>query len=185
VSVSDKTRVAPATRDELGPVNALLVRIAQRATRTKNPPNLFATLGRNGGLFRRWLLFAGALMPRGKLPRVDTELVILRVSHLCDCPYEADYHRPMGRKAGLNDAQLEAVDRDDIDGGDWSPRQAAILRAVDELHRDKRIADDTFAALRGELSDRDLVELCMLTGHYEMVAGTINSLGIERDEHKG
>lgn len=177
------TRVAPATRSELGPLNALIVRIVQAGAGTRNRPNLFATLARHRGLFRRWLLFAAALMPGGKLPRADTELVILRVSHLCECPYEADYHRRMGLKAGLTPVQIDAVAGDDLDPDDWSPRQAAILRAVDDLHRDRRIEDATFASLRPELSDRDLVELCMLTGHYEMVAGTINSLGIERDEH--
>jgi AhpD family alkylhydroperoxidase len=187
MAVTDKAagpRVGPATRAELGPVNALLMRVIQAGARTKNPPNLFTTLGRHRGLFRRWLLFAGALMPRGKLPRVDTELVILRVSHLSDCAYEADYHRPMGRKAGLTPEQIEAVASDELDPGGWSPRQLAILRAVDELHRDRRIADATFESLRGELSDRDLVELCLVAGHYEMLAGTINSLGIERDEHR-
>ena len=178
-------RVRPAPRSELGPVNALLLRVIHLGARTRNPPNLFATLGRHRGLFRRWLLFASALMPGGKLPRADTELVILRVSHLSGCAYEADYHRPMGRKAGLTQAQIEAVAADEIDATDWSDRQAAILRAVDELHRDRRIGDRTFASLRTELSDRDLVELCMLAGHYEMLAGTINSLGIQRDEHKG
>ena len=33
------------------------------------PPNVFTTLARNRGLFRRWLWFAGGLMPGGKLPR--------------------------------------------------------------------------------------------------------------------
>jgi AhpD family alkylhydroperoxidase len=168
----------------MGPLNVLLVRVAQVVARTKNPPNLFATLARHRGLYRRWLLFAGALMPRGRLPRVDTELVILRVAHLSDCEYEADYHRPIGRKAGLTSAQLEAVARDDLDPADWSARESAILSAVDELHGDRRIGDDAFASLRAHLSDRDLVELCMLAGHYEMLAGTINSLGIERDVHK-
>jgi alkylhydroperoxidase family enzyme len=92
----------------------------------------------------------------------------------------------MGRKAGLSAAQIDAVATDSIEPSDWTPRQAAILRAVDDLHRDRRIGDEAFAALRsGELSERDLVELCMLAGHYEMLAGTINSLGIERDQHKG
>ena len=180
---STSARVAPATRSEMGAVNALLVRVAQAATRTKNPPNLFATLARHRGLYRRWLLFAGALMPRGKLPRRDTELVILRVAHLSDCEYEADHHRRIGRRAGLTTAQLDAVARDDLDPADWSAREIAILRAVDELHGDRRIGDETFASLRGHLGDRDLVELCMLAGHYEMLAGTINSLGVELDRH--
>jgi alkylhydroperoxidase family enzyme len=179
-----KPRVPPAKRAELGPVNAVLMRVIQLGARTQNPPNLFTTLGRHRGLFRRWLLFAGSLMPGGKLPRVDTELVILRVSHLCDAPYEADYHRPMGRKAGLSQAQIDAVATAEPDPSAFSPRQRALIAAVDELHRDKLIGDDTFAALRGELSDRDLVELCMLAGHYEMLAGTINSLGIQRDARK-
>jgi AhpD family alkylhydroperoxidase len=177
-------RVPPATRSELGPVNALIVRAIHRGARTVNPPNLFTTLGRHRGLFRRWLFFAAALMPRGKLPRADTELVILRVSHLTGAEYEADYHRPMGRKAGLTPEQIEAVDRDNVDADKFSPRQRALIAAVDELHADSRISDDTFASLRPELSDTDLVELCMLAGHYEMIAGTINSLGIQRDQHK-
>jgi AhpD family alkylhydroperoxidase len=121
-------------------------------------------------------------MPGGRLPRADTELVILRVSHLCSCPYEADHHGPMALRAGLTAEQIEATTRDDLAAEHWSARQLAILRAVDELHHDRRIGDATFAALRPLLSDRDLVELCLLAGHYEMLAGTINSLGIERDE---
>ena len=74
----DAPRIGPASREELGPVNALLVRIAGRVAKTTAPPNLFTTMGRNRRMFRLWLLFAGTLMPRGGLPRRDTELVILR-----------------------------------------------------------------------------------------------------------
>ncbi len=181
---STAPRVRPAGPRELGRINRLLAALAGRVAGTSGPPNLFTTLGRNRGLFRRWLLFAGGLMPGGRLPRIDTELVILRVSHRCDCPYEADHHRRMGREAGLSDAQIGAVARDELDAAAWSPRQLAILRATDELHDERRIGDETFAALRPELSDRDLIELCLLAGHYEMLAGTINSLGIERDAHR-
>jgi uncharacterized peroxidase-related enzyme len=183
--MSPATRVPPADRSEAGPLNALLLRVIKLGARTQNTPNLFATLARHRGLFRRWLLFAGALMPGGKLPRADTELVILRVSHLSDCAYEADYHRPMGRKAGLTHHQIDAVAADELDPSDWSARQLAILRATDDLHRDRRIGNTVFGELRDAgLSDRDLVELCMLAGHYEMLAGTMNSLGVQRDTHR-
>ena len=56
------------------------------------PPNIFTTLARHHGLFRRWLWFAGALMPGGKLPRIETELVILRVAHNTGCDYEWGHH---------------------------------------------------------------------------------------------
>jgi AhpD family alkylhydroperoxidase len=140
-------------------------------------------MGRNRGLFRRWLLFAGGLMPGGGLPRRDTELVILRVSHLTGAEYEAVHHRRMGLAAGLTAEQVEAVETDAATGP-FSVRQRLLLAAVDELHADDEIGAETFAALRRELSDRDLVELCMLAGHYRMLAGLINSLGIEPDVHR-
>lgn len=179
-----RPRVAPAGRAELGAVNALLVRIAGRIAGTTRPPNLFTTVGRNRGLFRRWLLFAGALMPGGGLPRRDTELVILRVAHLTGAEYEAVHHRRMGIAAGLTAEQVGAAASDDAADGPFSSRQALLLAAVDELHAGDAIGPETFAGLRRELSDRDLVELCMLAGHYRMVAGLINSLGIESDVHR-
>lgn len=45
---------------------------------------------------------------RGKLPTIDTELVILRVGHLRACEYELQHHRRMARKAGL-DADAQAA----------------------------------------------------------------------------
>jgi len=181
---SGRPRVGPASRPQVGALNAALLRISGRVAKTAGPPKLFATMARNRGLFRRWLFFAGALMPGGKLPRIDTELVILRVSHLTGCPYEAGHHRPMALRAGLTQEQIDALERGVADFA-WTPRQAAILTAVDELHASRRIGDQTFDALRdAELSDRDLVELCMLAGHYQMLAGLINSLGIETDTHR-
>jgi AhpD family alkylhydroperoxidase len=177
-------RVPPATRAELGPVNALLARLSGRIAGTTRPLNLFTTMGRNRGLFRRWLLFAGSLMPRGGLPRRDTELVILRVSHLTGAEYEAVHHRRMGLAAGLTVEQIEAAATDAAAAGPFSARQRLLLAAVDELHADDAIGAETFAGLRPELSDRDLVELCMLAGHYRMLAGLINSLGIEPDVHR-
>jgi len=177
-------RVQPSTRGELGLLNSALMRIAQRVAGTTAPPNLFTTMGRNRRLFRHWLRFAGDLMPRGGLPRTDTELVILRVSHLTGAEYEAVHHRPMGRRAGLSEEEVAAVAVDDLDSGPWSPRQRLLLDAVDELHHDDRIGEETFRGLRPMLSDSDLVELCMLAGHYALLAGLINSLGIESDVHR-
>jgi AhpD family alkylhydroperoxidase len=181
---ADAPRIGPASREELGFLNTLLVRIAGRVAKTTAPPNLFTTMARNRRMFRLWLLFAGTLMPRGGLPRRDTELVILRVSHRTGAEYEAVHHRPMGRAAGLTAEQIEAIAGDDVFGGPFSPRQALLIRAVDELHDEDAISEETFAALRGDLSDRDIVEFCMLAGHYSMLAGLINSLRIASDVHR-
>ena len=62
------------------------------------------------------------------------------------------------------------------------PARGALLRAADALHADRTIGDDLWAALRAGCSDVELIELCLLVGHYEMLAMTINSLGIQPDE---
>jgi len=175
-------RLAPARRAELGFVNSILAGISARAAGTTRPLNLFTTVGRHRSLFRRWLVFAGALMPSGRLPRADTELVILRVAHRTGAAYEAAHHRRIGRRVGLSETEIEAVAIDDLGAGPWTPRRRLLLTAVDELHDECAISDATFAGLRGELSDNDLIELCMLAGHYSMVAGLINSLQIAPDE---
>jgi AhpD family alkylhydroperoxidase len=144
------------------------------------PPNVFTTLARHRRLFRRWLRFAGALMPGGRLPRADTELLILRVAHNTDCDYEWGHHERLARQAGRTAADIERV-REGPAAAGWSSRRAALLTAADELHADRRVGDGTWAALRPLLDDEQLIELCMLVGHYEMLAGTLNSLGVEPD----
>jgi AhpD family alkylhydroperoxidase len=170
-------RIPPGDRRDIGLVASVISKIAGRVTRT-GPPNIFTTLSRHRRLFLPWLLFAGRLMPRGKLPRVDTELVILRVAHRCGCEYEWSHHERIGRQVGLSAEDIARV-RDGAEG--FSERHALVLRAVDELHDTRDISDETWVGLRSHLSDVELIELCMLAGHYEMLAGTLNALRVEVD----
>jgi alkylhydroperoxidase family enzyme len=170
-------RIAPGTRSEIGPVNALIAGVIGRATGT-GPPNVFTTLARNRRIFRAWLRFAGRLMPRGKLPRRDTELVILRVSVACGNDYEWGHHVRLGKRAGLTEAEIARVGEGPEAAG-WSSRDQTILRAVDELVDDRVVSDATWAQLRTMYSERDLIELCLLAGHYVMLAGALNSLGVQ------
>lgn len=172
-------RVAPGGLQDVGVLPWVVARVSGRVTGT-TPPNVFLVLGRNRRLFRGWLHFAGKLMPGGKLPRQDGELVILRVAHLADCPYELEQHRRLGRRAGLSAAEVDrAADGPDAPG--WSPRQQVLLRAVDELHHARDLTDATWAAVREHLSERDAIELVLLAGHYEMLATAITTLRVPPD----
>jgi alkylhydroperoxidase family enzyme len=123
-------------------------------------------------LFRPWLRFASRLMPGGKLPRADAELVILRVAVLAPSEYEWGHHERIARRVGLDRAAIERV-RDGADAAGWSPRQVAILRAVDELHAMRTLSDQAWDALTAAgLTETELIELPMLVGHYEMLAMT-------------
>lgn len=177
--MSAAPRIAPGTRAEVGVVSWTIAQVAGRVTGGR-PPNLFLTLGRHPALFRGWLRFAGRLMPRGKLPRRETELVILRVAHVRDCRYEHEHHVKLGRRAGLSDAEIARV-ADGPAAEGWAPREHAALQATDELLANGDLADGTWSSLSGLLDTRELIELVLLVGHYEMLAKTINTLRIQPD----
>ena len=172
-------RIEPGGAAEIGRVNHAIARFAGAATGGA-PPRIFTTLARHRRLFRRWLPFAGALMPGGLLPRADSELLILRVAHNARSDYERAHHERLARAAGLSQNEIERV-RQGADAEGWSERQALLLRAADELHADRAISAEVWAGLRPLLSDQEMIELCMLVGHYEMLAMTLNSLAVEPD----
>ena len=139
--------------------------------------NIFSTLVRHPGLFRRWLPFGGKLLGGGKLPPRDRELLILRTGWLCRAEYEWAQHREISRSIGITDEEIARVRQGAVASG-WDPFEATLMRAADELHSDAVIFDATWAALAERYDDKQLIEVLMLVGHYHMIAFTLNSLGV-------
>ena len=146
-------RIAPGGVKELGPVIWAFSRIAGRTTKT-DPPAIFTTLGRGRGLFWGWLHFAGKLMPGGKLPRRETEMVILRVASLRACDYEFTHHVRLGRRVGVT---------------------------AEELLGSKDLSDASWSALRAVYDERTAIEILLLIGHYDMLATTLMTLRLSPD----
>ena len=172
--VQPSVRIPPAVRPPLATLVAL---VAGRVTHTE-PHRIFTTLARHRRLFRRWLPLGGALLLRGDLPRRDAELIILRTASNCGCWYEWVQHATLATSNGLTGEMVDAIPHwPESDA--YSQRQHHLLAATDELHCGRVITDETWAALAAELRDTELIELCFLVGHYEMLAMTLNSLGVE------
>jgi 4-carboxymuconolactone decarboxylase len=142
--------------------------------------NIFATLVRHPGLFRRWLPFGGKLLS-GKLPARDRELLILRTAVLCDAEYEWGQHRLIGLSAGISETEIDRV-REGAGADGWEAFDAALLRAAEELHSDARISDATWETLASRYDERQLIEVPMVVGHYHLVAFTLNSLGVQLED---
>ena len=140
--------------------------------------HIFATLVRHPGLFRRWIAFAGRLLQGSKLPERDRELVILRVAWLCKARYEWSHHVAIAQGCGLTPDEIRRVVGGPAAEG-WSAEDEVLLRAVDELHEDHCIADGTWLALQERFEERQLIEIPMLAGHYTLLAGALNSMGVQ------
>jgi len=154
--------------------------LASATDSTGGAMNIFATMANHPGLLRRYLPFGGKLLNGGVIdPRVR-ELLILRTGWNCRCEYEWGQHARIGRQSGLTEAEITQVTvGPDADG--WSPDDALVLTACDELCATHSISDATWARLADRLDARHLVELTLLVGHYVMIAGMLNALGVQRE----
>jgi alkylhydroperoxidase family enzyme len=171
-----EVRIPPRRRRWLDPAD-LVAYVAGRAT-GGDPPRVFTTVARHPGLFWRWLPFASSFMFGTALRRRDAEMVILRTAWNCDNRYEWAQHVALAARAGLDHATIDRIP-DGPEAPGWSARDAVLLRAVDELHERRVVTDDTWAELAIEFRERQLIELCFLVGHYEMLAMALNTLGVQ------
>jgi AhpD family alkylhydroperoxidase len=172
-------RITPGRTRDTGLLVQGFARLAGRVTGTE-PPAVFLTLGRHRRLFWGWLLFAGALMPGGKLTRRETELVILRVATLSGSDYELEQHRRLGRRAGLSAAEIDRVGVGPVDDS-WSAGERLLLEVTDELHATADLSEATWARLRAAYDERRCIELVMLVGHYQMLATALTTLRVSPD----
>jgi len=143
-------------------------------------PLLFSVLLRHRRLFWPWMRFASRLMPGSSLDRREAELVILRVAWNCRCRYEWGQHVAIGLFAGLDDRDIARVAQGPEAAG-WTPRQAALLQATDEFCHDGVISGRGWHRLAQQHGNEQLIEIGFLIGHYQMLAGVINSLALPLD----
>jgi 4-carboxymuconolactone decarboxylase len=170
-------RIAPLPPDERDDQAREL--LASAGTADGPTHNIFTTLVRHPGLFRRWLPFGGKLLA-GKLPVRDRELLILRTGWRCQAEYEWGHHVLIGRAAGITDEEVRRI-QVGADAPGWSALDATLLRAADELHDDSCISDTTWTELADHYDEAQLIEIPMLVGQYHLVSFSLNSLGVQRE----
>ncbi len=173
-------RIPPGRFRELGPINWVIAKLGARTVRAPEM-HLFTTLGQRRLLFWAFSLY-GARLLRGRLPQVDTELVILRVAHLRDSEYELQHHRWMGRRRGLDDpTQALIFAWPDATADGLTDRQQTLLRATDEFILKRAISPEVWQQLSQHLDKRQIIEFCMLAGQYDCLAATMSALQIPLD----
>jgi alkylhydroperoxidase family enzyme len=143
--------------------------------------NIFATLAHHPALMKRWLVFASHVMAKNTLTPRDRELLILRVGVRCRAPYEFGQHHVIAQRCDITVDEIEHV-KAGPSHPSWSPFDAALLRAADELHDDSMISDDTWAVLAQRYSAEQLLDVVFTVGNYHVVSMALNSCGVVLDE---
>ena len=144
-------------------------------------PNIFPVINTNRRLFWAWLFFASRLMPFGRLPARTRELVILRVAFNCRSRYEFAQHLEIAQRLGVNDQDILATTKPAEQCAEQHLQ--ALLLACDCVCKKQPINDQVWQTLRQHYSDKLLIELLMLIGHYQLVAAVLinAAVPIEKD----
>jgi 4-carboxymuconolactone decarboxylase len=143
------------------------------------PINLYGTLANHPRLLLRVVPFVVYALLKSRVPARDRELLILRTSRRCGADYEWGHHQQLAREAGLTDAEIMGILDDDYL---WGDDDAAVLRAVDELHATCRISDATWAALATRYDQATLMDLVFTAAQYRLLAMAMRSFGIQNEE---
>jgi alkylhydroperoxidase family enzyme len=138
-------------------------------------PPLYGMLLHNPELLKRFKPMSSHFLASGSLPLRDREIAILRVAWLCQAPYVWGEHVQIGKRVGLTSEEIERITvGSNADG--WSAHDRALLRAAEELRADAMITDATWATLADTLDAGRLIELPILIGQYQNLAGLMNSV---------
>jgi 4-carboxymuconolactone decarboxylase len=162
----------------------LAERIGQiRAGRRGSLLNLYKLLLHAPPLAVCWLDMVSTARFKSTLDGRLREIVIIRVGHLNRVPYVIKQHVPqLSVPEGLPVAESDAL-------ADWrssrffSPREQAALAYTDAMTRDIAVPDAVFAALRPHFDERQIVELTVLVGIYNMHTRVFAALGIDPEPH--
>jgi len=123
------------------------------------------TLLHSPPLARGFLQFFTAVRGKTTLPADVMELAMCRVAALNGAAYEWMHHAPLLKTAGLSDEAVETVRSAKAGAqggegqGDLSPRLWKVLRYTDAMTKQVHVPDEIFEAVKGELDERQVVEL--------------------------
>ena len=133
-----------------------------------------------------WLELNSAVRWQTALDGSLREIVIIRVAHLNGVEYIVRDHVPaQATREGLGLAQCEALQRErgraaveDL----FDERQRAVIAFTEAMTLDVDVGDEVFDALRPWFSERQLVELAVLAGVYNMQTRVLRALRIDPEE---
>jgi 4-carboxymuconolactone decarboxylase len=143
-------------------------------------PNVLTTLMHHPKLVGPFLAYNATLLRAGALDSRLRELMVLRVAWRTQSAYEWAQHVRLAPRSEITTDEIDAIAAG-ADADAWSPLEADVLRATDQLLDHYRIDDDTWARLTAQLDERQLMEVTFVVGTYTCLAMAFNSFGIELD----
>ncbi|MGA2959496.1 MAG: carboxymuconolactone decarboxylase family protein [Thermodesulfobacteriota bacterium] len=168
VGLLDKEQAAPEIRE-------MFQKMEENGSRVLN---IFKVMAHCPQVGYQFLRLGNSILFKGTVPSTLRELAILRVGQISQAKYEWTHHVPVALRMGVREEQIEAL-HDWENSGKFNEQEQAVLRYTDEVTKNIRVKDDTFAGVRSFLNEEGVVELTTTIGYYGMVCRILEALHIE------
>jgi len=134
---------------------------------------VYATLANHPALFRAVGPLMAHLLVGNTLTAPQREIVIVRSCLHDRGAYPYRQHVGIAADAGVTTTTLDqlTLEQPTID----DPTDSAIAAAVDELHRNDDITDDTWSLLTAHLEPRAVMDLIVTAGFYGLISYLLNT----------
>src|ERR671919_2919267 len=141
--------------------------------------NIYRLMLHSPALANAWFDLNQAVRYGTEIDGQCRELAVIRVAILNNVEYVTRAHGPAyALKEGLTPAQVEAL-------ADWAAsnlftdKQRTLLAYVDAVTRNIDVPDAVFADVRRYFTERQMVELTMLIGAYNMLTRFLHALKVD------
>ncbi len=155
-------------------------RLLSTAPDSQPMPNALATMMHHPGLMGPFLVYNNVLLFAPALEARQRELMVLRVAWRTRSQYEWVQHVRLAPRVAITPEEIAAI-ADGTDAHEWTPLEADLLAATDQLIDHYRVEDETWNRLAKELDERQLVELVFTVGTYTGLAMAFKSFGLQLD----
>lgn len=147
--------------------------------------NIYRLMLHSPALANAWFELNQAVRYGTEIDGQSRELAIIRVAILNGVDYVQRAHAPAyALQEGLTPEQIAAL-------ANWRPsalfsdKQRALLAYVDAVTRDIEVPESIFSALQNHHSERQLVELTLLIGAYNMLTRFLRALKVDPEPSVG
>jgi alkylhydroperoxidase family enzyme len=163
-----------ATNPELAELAAKL-----RAGRRGTLINVYRLLLHSPALAESWFGHSNAVRWKTELDGRLRELIIVRVASLLGADYIVNQHIPdLTTPEGLSASELAEVAHWRL-GSRFSASERAAFAYADAMTRDVEVPDDVYDEVKRHFNERQIVELTVLVGSYNMNARVLKALKID------
>lgn len=156
---------------------------ARELTLERGNLNVYRALANSENTFTGWMVAGRAALTSPVLPARLRELIILRVAHLMDSPYEIAQHIPLARTVGVSAQEISVLSHGTFrESAGFDALELAVLRLTSELLTTRAVAPDVLDRVYQQLGAEATVEVLMIINRWSGLALMLNALDVDIDE---